>query len=59
MDTGNVEHLSYAGLGTLMIHERVLEEDEDREVVKEPIGFVHFVGSDGDAEKKEPILWLP
>jgi hypothetical protein len=27
-------------LGIIVIHERVLEED--REVTKEPIGFVHF-----------------
>lgn len=29
-------------LGTLTIHERVLDPEEDRKVTNRPIGFVHF-----------------
>jgi hypothetical protein len=34
--------VNYGALGSLIIHERVREEDEEREVHNEPIGFVHF-----------------
>jgi hypothetical protein len=42
MDT--VDYPVQFPLGSIMIHERV--PDEDREVTNEPIGFVHFKDQD-------------